>query len=191
MAEDEGFLRRWARRKSAQQTPAEDGATAPLPEAEDAVPENAPPARVDALESEQAIDLDALPDIESLSADSDFSIFMQDGIPDALRTRALQKLWRLDPAFGHIDELLDYAEDFSGGTTAIAAVRTVYQVGKGMLGGGDEEAASATADVETPAVDEVARAELPPDADVAPDAAVDDVPRSDTTVRPEDPDRSV
>jgi hypothetical protein len=40
-------------------------------------------------------------------------------------------------------------------------------------------------------VDEVARAELPPDADVAPDAAVDDVPRSDTTVRPEDPDRSV
>jgi hypothetical protein len=199
LAEDEGFLRRWARRKAEHQTPAEDDATAPLPEAEDAIQENAPPVRVNAAEGEESIDLDALPDIESLDADSDFSIFMQDGIPDALRTRALQKLWRLDPAFGHIDELLDYAEDFNDSATAIASVRSVYEVGKGMLRGGaagNEAAATAEADATIRSAEETASAEAlsapdhDADAGALPDASTDVEDEPEIAARPGDTNRT-
>jgi Protein of unknown function (DUF3306) len=188
VAEDEGFLQRWARRKAEHRAPAGGDTAAPTPE-----PENTPPVQTDAGEGTQALDLDALPDIESLDAGSDFSIFMQDGVPDALRTRALQKLWRLDPDFGHIDGLLEYAENYTDSSVAMETVRTIYQAGKGMLGdGGAEEAAMAgpAADAQS-ADDEAAGTEpLPaPDqgADAAPDAATDDHAEPVTAGHPGDP----
>jgi hypothetical protein len=68
---DETFLRRWSRRK--QEARAQ---SVPAP-ANEAVP--APPA----------------PAIDSLTADSDFSVFMSPGVSETLRRLALRKLWSL------------------------------------------------------------------------------------------------
>jgi hypothetical protein len=47
----------------------------------------------------------ALPSIDSLTVDSDFTVFMKPGVPKRVQTMALRKLWRLNPAFGRIDGL--------------------------------------------------------------------------------------
>jgi hypothetical protein len=137
---DEPFLQRWARRKAdvatADAGPKDQGEA---PGVETASPDGAAPAPVnsDTETGEPEVDLAALPDIDSLDARSDFSVFMQNGIPEELRTRALQRLWRLDPSFGHVDGLLEYGEDFTGTGLAADVVNTAYKVGKGMLS--DEE----------------------------------------------------
>lgn len=129
---DEPFLQRWARRKAdvAGADPADEE-----PVIETASPAGAAPAPAapDSDAEEPEIDLAALPDVESLDESSDFSVFMQNGIPEELRTRALQRLWRLDPSFGHIDGLLEYGEDFTGTGLAAEVVNTAYKVGKGMM----------------------------------------------------------
>ena len=141
----EGILQRWSRRKA---EAAADGETSVGPET--ASPGNTPPALEtpadETGDDESDVDLASLPDIESLDVSSDFSVFMQKGIPDELQTRALQKLWRLDPAFGHIDGLLEYGDDFNALGTTSGVVKTLYKVGKGMVQDGDDEA-----DDETPA----------------------------------------
>jgi len=55
-----------------------------------------------------------LPDINTLKEESDFSVFMSDGVPDKLRRLALRKLWASNPFFGLRDGLNDYDEDFRG-----------------------------------------------------------------------------
>jgi hypothetical protein len=154
---EEPFLQRWARRKAdaakpaAEQAPSETPGpetpgvdtkttqTASLPQTPEAQP-------ADKRSETEEIDLSTLPDIESLDVDSDFSVFMQNGVPEALQQRALQKLWRLDPAFGHIDGLLEYGEDFTGGGLVAEAVNTIYKVGKGMRTDEEEKAESEAAE---------------------------------------------
>jgi len=41
-------------------------------------------------------------DIEGLTANSDFTIFMKQGVPCDLQTRALRKLWTTDPIFNTV-----------------------------------------------------------------------------------------
>lgn len=110
---NEGFLSRWSRRKietqedlAVETPPVEvvaDEATAPVTVVEE--PELAP-------EEQEAIIAD-LPDIESLTAESDFSAFMQRGVPEELQKLALRKLWKSNPVFANLDGLNDYDEDFS------------------------------------------------------------------------------
>jgi len=54
---------------------------------------------------------DDMPDVDSLAEGSDFSQFMNPGVSDALRKRALSRLFRL-PVFGIRDGLDDYDDDF-------------------------------------------------------------------------------
>ena len=74
-----------------------------------------------------------LPDPDSLQAGADFTGFLQDGVPQHLRRRALRRLWRVHPALANLDGLVDYGEDFSDAATVIENLQTAYQVGKGML----------------------------------------------------------
>jgi hypothetical protein len=53
-----------------------------------------------------------LPDIDTLDKDSDYTVFMREGVPEALRNRALRKLWLSDPVLANLDGLNDYDEDF-------------------------------------------------------------------------------
>lgn len=185
-APDEPFLQRWARRKTeaatAEPAPAEPAPAQPEIETESPTDAADVPARAEDAAEESEIDLAALPDVDSLDETSDFSIFMRDGIPEELRTRALQRLWRLDPSFGHIDGLLEYGEDFAGTGLAAEAVNSIYKVGKGML---SEETETTAADAAAPPDDaEGETATAPPrpeddaDADTPSDDTVDDPERT-------------
>ena len=155
---DEPFLKRWSRRKTepggdqdvpdpaageapvpvlpdaaAPGAPAEEGA-APDPDATapgGPVEEGAPPDP-DAAEA-PAIDPADLPDVESLDAESDYSVFMQEGVPDDLRKRALSKLFMSNPLFSKLDGLNDYDDDYSMIGTVVEHVETIYKVGRGFL----------------------------------------------------------
>ncbi len=54
----------------------------------------------------------ALPSVGSLGADSDYTVFMREGVPDALRLQALSKLWRSHPVIAAGDDLTDYGDDY-------------------------------------------------------------------------------
>ena len=68
-----------------------------------------------------------------MHAGDDFSAFMKNTVPAALRNRALRTLWRSDPVLANVDMLVDYGEDFTGKNDPIGAIKTIYRVGKGML----------------------------------------------------------
>lgn len=55
-------------------------------------------------------------DIETLDYESDFTVFMDAKVPEALRRMALRKLWRSNPILANIDGLNDYDEDFTDAT---------------------------------------------------------------------------
>src|SRR5690606_38378769 len=73
-----------------------------------------------------------LPSLDALDLASDFSRFMQPGVPDALRKQALRKLWMLDPDLSRPDGLVEYGEDYAAAFRAGHIVRTAWQLGKGM-----------------------------------------------------------
>lgn len=116
-----GFLSRWSRRKLAAVAQAEaepsvagesraalqPDATEPLAVAP-ATPEGA--AETGALPAGAA---EAnLPAVESLSLSSDFTAFLKEEVSEALRRKALQKLFS-DPHFNQMDGLDIYIDDYS------------------------------------------------------------------------------
>lgn len=115
MADAGSFFARWSRLKREARAPqaADEGTkTAAAPAAD------TPPAE--------------LPPLESLTAESDYKIFMQPGVSDVVRNAALRKLWRSDPVFANLDGLVEYGEDYAAAFKASAAVRTAYRVAQGM-----------------------------------------------------------
>lgn len=116
-----GFLTRWSERKRAA-------------ESEAAGPEPAAPARDDSeAAAEEVIDPKDLPDIDSLEPGADFSVFMKKGVPPALKRKALNKLWQTDPAFRHICMLDDYNLDYTDAAMVVPNLKTLFQVGRGMV----------------------------------------------------------
>ncbi len=128
---EESFARRWSRRKAEERQdtadPPDDVSTELAPTPKPAPAPAAPPAP--ALPDEEPPDL---PPVESLTAESDFTPFLRDKVPEALRKAALRKLWRSDPVLANLDGLNDYDEDFTGGSLG-GIVATAYRVGKGMI----------------------------------------------------------
>ncbi len=123
----ENRLGRWSRRKAeAREGVEEDGEAASAAEQ---------PA-VETAKSEAEI-VAALPRIEDLEPDSDYTPFMEAGVPEQLQRLALRKLWLSDPVLANVDGLVDYGEDFSIIETA---ADTVFQVGKGLLAETDDKA---------------------------------------------------
>lgn len=127
---DEGFLRRWSRRKAE----AQSAATAPIEDSEER-PEGAPVGLEQSAEPEKPalIDPKDLPAIDTLDATSDFTVFMRPGVPLELRNQALRKLWRSDPLLANLDGLLEYGEDYSLPSWPKDAIRTAYKVGRGFV----------------------------------------------------------
>ncbi|MGO8917148.1 MAG: DUF3306 domain-containing protein [Stellaceae bacterium] len=117
LTEPGDFLKRWSRLKQAARTPA--------------APPAAPPA---AHPPEAAAEEPALPPLDSLTKDSDYTPFLRPGVPEALRKEALQRLYRSDPVLANLDGLVDYAEDFGAPFRAAGVVATVYRVLEGMPG---------------------------------------------------------
>jgi hypothetical protein len=117
----------WARRKAAVQAEAEA--------------ERRAEAAAEAAEREQALEEKTdeeilaeleLPDPDTLEEGDDFKVFLRDVVPARIRTRALRRLWRLNPVLANVDGLVDYGEDFTDSAMVVEGMQTAYQVGKGM-----------------------------------------------------------
>jgi len=118
---EEGFLRRWARRKTEIQ---EGRAVAPASAPEQQPPHLQPvsePAVDPLAEASLGADADAplpapalptMEDVASLGADSDFSAFVARGVDQAVRRSALKKLFA-DPHFNVMDKLDVYIDDYT------------------------------------------------------------------------------
>jgi len=85
-----------------------------------------------------------LKDPDQMQQGDDFTAFMLDEVPEHLRKRALRKLWRSNPVLACVDDLVDYGDDFKAEWDGVGLIKTVYQVGKGMLR--DEEDAPVVPD---------------------------------------------
>ncbi len=107
------WLARWSRRKNE----AAHGVAAPKPEdgvhAQQPGTATAPvvpaPARENSTPEQDAA---PLPAVESLSFDSDFTAFLRPDVDEALRRRALRKLFQ-DPRFNVMDGLDTYIDDYT------------------------------------------------------------------------------
>lgn len=135
MTSDESRLSRWSRRKA--ETRAGRGGAAPELREDGAAPElreeNAD-LPVDAAkpgETAQETPPPDLPDIDTLTAESDFTAFMKEGVPKALRRQALRKLWASDPVFNVIDGMEEYGEDYTDAATVIEGMKSAWEAGKG------------------------------------------------------------
>jgi hypothetical protein len=117
MSDPENFLARWSRRKLApdeqrgESPEREQGKPADAPQGASAQPQQTSPERPasDASETRSvsetqsvskppALDLASLPSIESITASTDIRVFLQAGVPEALRRAALRRAWAIDPA---------------------------------------------------------------------------------------------
>ena len=128
--DNEGFAARWSRKKTEQRERQSHLEVKALDEEENSsLREQKVPDEGD----EVKIDNQELPEIDNLDKDSDYTPFLKDGVPSKLKRLALRKLWMSDPAFGFIDGLDDYAEDFSAIGIVAQEVLTNYRPGKGMI----------------------------------------------------------
>lgn len=82
---------------------------------------------------EEILETLGLPDPDTLAMGDDFKAFMSKAVPEHIRKRALRKLWRSNPVLACVDGLNDYDDDYLAQSIGQDALKTTYQVGKGML----------------------------------------------------------
>ncbi|WP_436640287.1 DUF3306 domain-containing protein [Microbaculum sp. FT89] len=212
MADDSGFLSRWSRRKLAEKEPAgppEAEATADLvddagqalaavPDAPSDTPCDAPPDERTEDPAGETAEQDRHPaediDIESLTKESDFTIFMQKGVTAATRRKALRKLWTSDPVLANLDGLNDY-EDMEYTYGIGTAATSDWKLGRGFLSDKDLGLEPEPEETEEPLVgaedagtaDGTVIAEADPDARAEDDAQVGDAPGEPDQEPDEDP----
>ncbi|SMC61462.1 DUF3306 domain-containing protein [Primorskyibacter flagellatus] len=144
----------WTRRKSAVQAE-ERAQEAALAEADAQARETELAERPD----EELLAEAGMPDPDMLADGEQVRAFMQSALPDRLKTRALRRLWRLDPVLANVDGLVDYGGDFTDAANVVENLQTTYQVGKGMLRA--IQARAAEAEQEREEEGDVAAAEVP------------------------------
>lgn len=158
----EPFLSRWSRRKRAARQPAAQ----PKPPAQGATP---PPE---------------LPPIDSLTPDSDFSVFMHEQVDEKLRRAALHKLFS-DPALNVVDGLDDYAEDFNQlETLAAGAAAGLEHAKRTLFGEAQDENSQAAATESAASTDSDAAPSRAPQAEAAQADAQPGAAAQDQTPRP-------
>ena len=153
--DDHGFLSRWSARK----TQIVRGASVP----EDSLEEQ---NEADGTRADREIDEEAtlsdnellekyeLPDPNAINEEAGLDRFFDGKIPERLRQMALRRLWRINPFFGIVDEMVEYGEDYTDAATVIDGMQTAYQAGKGYLkkaiesGEDDEGAESPTSQLD-------------------------------------------
>lgn len=100
------FLSRWAQKKAAAESPKPN---------QDAALEAVPAQRAEAQNGAEVAPVAAepvpLPNVESLTAESDFSPFMQTDVAPELRNQAMKKLFT-DPHYNIMDRLDTYIDDY-------------------------------------------------------------------------------
>lgn len=206
-AENGGRLSRWSRRKAEERsvkrgraapvaldekasapvlglaTPDDVEAAMPVPE-DATVRAEAPDDGDDLTEAEREALIADLPDIESLNKDSDYTPFMQKGVPQDLMKAALRRLWLSDPIFANLDGMNEYDENYRLIDRAITLADTNYQVGKGFITEEDEaKEAAALAEAEDAANEQGGEVADTDSVAVDQEAASNDADESDETSR--------
>ena len=132
--DDHGFLSRWSARK----TQIARGASV----SEDSLEEQ---NGADGTRSDQDIDEEAtlsdnellekyeLPDPNDINEEAGLDRFFDGKTPERLRQMALRRLWRINPFFGIVDDMVEYGEDYTDAAIVIDGMQTAYQAGKGYL----------------------------------------------------------
>lgn len=93
------------------------------------------------------IDPATLPSVETLTEASDFTVFLQAGVPEGLRREALRKLWRIEPSVVNYKPLVEYNWDFNApGYGALLPTDDVVQMLRQVLSGAIPKEAEAAAD---------------------------------------------
>ena len=92
------------------------------------------------VSSEQDIKALEETDFESLDFDSDYTRFMQAGVPELIRRKALRKLWLSNPILANVDGLNDYDEDFTDAKLAVENLQTAFKAQHGYMS--EEEVAA-------------------------------------------------
>ena len=105
---DEEFLARWSRRKREAKVAAD--APAPAQTAETSNPAS-PVTAEDPANAE--MDLSSLPPIDSITAATDVTAFLRQGIPQDLSRAALRRAWASDPTIRDFVGLAENAWDFN------------------------------------------------------------------------------
>lgn len=143
MTRDDDIFSRWSARKRAVRVEEERQRPAPAP-AEAPEPEEPEEETAGEAEEETLARL-GLPDPDTLTEGDDFAAFMKAGVPEALRRRALRRLWRSNPVLANLDGLNDYDEDFRAPELTQKVLATAYKVGRGFLKDDDPPAEEAAA----------------------------------------------
>jgi hypothetical protein len=125
-----GFLSRWSARKTQIAKGEDVPDEVPAPEiTEDDVVENEEDATLTDAELLEKYDL---PDPEAVTEESGLEQFLNGkGLPGRVRQMALRRLWRLNPLFGVVDDMVEYGEDYTDAATVVEGMKTAYTVGKG------------------------------------------------------------
>lgn len=118
----------WARRRAAVE--AEDRAEAEAKRAEEAAAEE---ARLAERPDEEILAELGLPDPDKMVSTDQIQALLRQAVPQRLKTRALRRLWRLNPVLANVDGLVDYGGDYTDAATVVENLQTAYQVGRGML----------------------------------------------------------
>ena len=98
MNDPDNFLSRWSRRKREageskdKEEKASEARAEPAPENEPVRPDSAPDT------PSSKLDVETLPPIEAISAETDITAFMRAGVPETLKHAALRRAWSADPA---------------------------------------------------------------------------------------------
>lgn len=143
----EGFLSRWSKRKAEVRQQAQKPVAEPAP----------PP------ETEEEIDPATLPSIDSLTADSDFSIFLKKGVPSALRNAALRKLWVTEPSVVNYKALVEYNWDFTApGYGELLPTDNIAKMAQEVFSGFSQVKPEPPPPQGEPAVEPAAQPALPP-----------------------------
>jgi len=120
-----------------------------------------------------------LPDPDTLTDENRIKEFLNDAVPNRLKTRALRRLWHLNPVLANVDGLVDYGEDFTDAAMIVENMQTTYQVGKGMLKHvldmeRQKEAQDAPVEIEVAALDTAADAQDDEEPEFSPDPPIAD-----------------
>lgn len=112
MTEREKFLERWSRKK---RDAVEEPAASKSQDVEtDKKPDPAlPPV---STEIEKPFDLESLPSLESITAETDIRDFLQSGVPADLKREALRRAWSADPGIRDFIGLAENSGDFNDPT---------------------------------------------------------------------------
>ncbi len=181
-SKDQGVLSRWSKRKQSarEALPDTEGPDAPLsdvePETDEAALEVLRERDPELAEKIAGIDID------TLTYEDDFSIFMNQKVPEFIRRKALSKLWLSNPVLANIDGLNDYDEDFTAVGSLVETLQSALSKDDADAVTGDDATGQSAGEPAQVAADEPAIESIdevregPPDDDTANDGGETELP---------------